>query len=160
MSLVKRHPIITFFVLSYVITWGFLPFELFGAFGPLVAALIVIPISQGVAGLKELGLRRRWRGRGITARPSAPQNPRRLRAVEAAPRTLERPPHNLPLRLSSFVGREKELTKVNRLLENIRLLTFTGSGGCAPTHYREQAKGESRSPGPTPRPSFRRCFGS
>ena len=64
MSLVKRHPIITFFVLSYVITWGFLPFELFGAFGPLVAALIVIPISQGVAGLKELGLRMiRWRVR-------------------------------------------------------------------------------------------------
>jgi hypothetical protein len=56
--------------------------------------------------------------------------------VEAAPRTLERRPHNLPLGVSSFVGREKELTKLNRLLENIRLLTFTGSGGCGKTNLR------------------------
>jgi uncharacterized protein len=64
MSLVKRHPIITFFVLTYVIAWVTLPFGTFGAYAPLVAALIVIPISQGVAGLKELGLRMiRWRVR-------------------------------------------------------------------------------------------------
>jgi hypothetical protein len=63
-SVVKRHPIITFFVLSYAIAWGFVPFGSFGAFAPLVAALIVIPITQGVAGLKELGLRMiRWRVR-------------------------------------------------------------------------------------------------
>jgi hypothetical protein len=63
-SVVRRHPIITFFVLSYVIAWGFVPFGSFGAFAPLVAALIVIPITQGVAGLKELGLRViRWRVR-------------------------------------------------------------------------------------------------
>ncbi len=64
MSLVKRHPIITFFVLTYAIAWGFVPFGSFGAFAPLIAALIVIPITQGVAGLKELGLRMiRWRVR-------------------------------------------------------------------------------------------------
>jgi uncharacterized protein len=63
-SVVKRHPIVTFFVLSYAIAWGFVPFGSFGAFGPLIAALIVIPITQGVAGLKELGLRMiRWRVR-------------------------------------------------------------------------------------------------
>jgi uncharacterized protein len=63
-SVVKRHPIITFFVLTYVIAWVTLPFGTFGAYAPLVAALIVIPISQGVAGLKELGLRMiRWRVR-------------------------------------------------------------------------------------------------
>jgi uncharacterized protein len=63
---VKRHPIITFFVLSYVISWGFLPIESvrFLPSGPLLAALIVIPITQGVAGLKVLGLRMiRWRVR-------------------------------------------------------------------------------------------------
>jgi predicted ATPase/DNA-binding CsgD family transcriptional regulator len=70
---------------------------------------------------------------GIT--PEQPQNPRRLRAVkpaeaERAPRSPERPPHNLPSELSSFVGREKELPEVRRLLENNRLLTLTGSGGC------------------------------
>jgi predicted ATPase/DNA-binding CsgD family transcriptional regulator len=67
-----------------------------------------------------------------------PQNPRRLRAVEPAeaepaPRTPERPPDNLPSELSSFVGREKELAEVKRLLEHNRLLTLTGSGGCGKT---------------------------
>ena len=63
-SVVRRHPIITFFVLSYALAWMLVPFGSFGAYGPLVAALIVVPITQGVAGLKELGLRMiRWRVR-------------------------------------------------------------------------------------------------
>jgi hypothetical protein len=70
--------------------------------------------------------------------PEQPQYPWRLRAVEPAeaepaPRSPERPPHNLPSELSSFVGREEELTEVKRLLENNRLLTLTGSGGCGKT---------------------------
>jgi membrane protease YdiL (CAAX protease family) len=61
---VKRHPIFTFFVLTYAIAWGFVPFGSFGAFASLIAALIVIPMSQGLSGLKELGLRMiRWRVR-------------------------------------------------------------------------------------------------
>ncbi len=39
-------------------------------------------------------------------------------------------PNNLPLELSSFVGREKELAEVTRLLEDSRLLTLTGPRGC------------------------------
>jgi predicted ATPase len=70
--------------------------------------------------------------------PDSPGSPRRLRAVEPAeakcvPRRSERPPHNLPLELSSFVGREKELVEVLRLLEDNRLLTLTGPGGCGKT---------------------------
>ena len=57
MSAVRRHPLITFFVLTYAIAWGFLPFGSFGAFAPLIAALIVIPLTQGRAGLRELGSR-------------------------------------------------------------------------------------------------------
>jgi predicted ATPase/DNA-binding NarL/FixJ family response regulator len=84
---------------------------------------------------------------GITPEPPPPQSPRRLRAVEPAqaepaPRTPKRPPHNLPLELSSFVGREKEVAEVKRLLENNRLLTLTGSGGCGKTRLALTAAGE------------------
>lgn len=64
MRTVRRHPLVTFFVLTYLIAWAFVPFGSFGAFSPLVAALIVVPISQGRAGLVELGRRIiRWRVR-------------------------------------------------------------------------------------------------
>src|SRR5215204_1218214 len=70
MSAVRRHPIITFFILTYALTFlggwalyaaGVWPIPFFTA-GPLLAALIVIPITQGWAGLRELGSRMiRWR---------------------------------------------------------------------------------------------------
>src|ERR687897_1380746 len=71
MSAIRRHPIITFFVLAYAISWVGLPLYAAGvwpipflATGPLIAALIVVPITQGRAGLRELGLRMiRWRVR-------------------------------------------------------------------------------------------------
>jgi uncharacterized protein len=66
LSVVKRHPIITFFVLAYAISWGFLPIESvrFMPAGPFIAALIVIPLTRGWAGLRELGSRMiRWRVR-------------------------------------------------------------------------------------------------
>ena len=64
LSVVRRHPIITFFVLTYAIGWGLIPFWTFQAGSPFIAALIVTPLTQGVAGLKELGMRMiRWRVR-------------------------------------------------------------------------------------------------
>jgi len=64
LSLVKRHPIITFFVLTFAIGWGLIPFWTFQAGSPFIAALIVIPLTQGWAGLKQIGLRMiRWRVR-------------------------------------------------------------------------------------------------
>lgn len=67
MTAIRKHPLVAFFVLTYVIGWGFLPFGSFGSFGafaPLVAALVVVPIAQGRAGLAELGRRLvRWRVR-------------------------------------------------------------------------------------------------
>jgi predicted ATPase/DNA-binding CsgD family transcriptional regulator len=73
---------------------------------------------------------------GIT--PELPQPPLKLRAVEPAEatdslRAPQRPAHNLPLELSSFVGRKTELAEVMRLLENNRLPTLTGSGGYGKT---------------------------
>src|SRR3990172_2874525 len=42
-------------------------------------------------------------------------------------------PHNLPTQLTSFVGREKEIAAVCRLLSAYRLVTLTGSGGVGKT---------------------------
>jgi predicted ATPase/DNA-binding SARP family transcriptional activator len=54
--------------------------------------------------------------------------------------------HNLPLRLTSFVGRERELGEVWRLLERGRLVTLTGPGGCGKTSLAlEAAAGQLRS---------------
>ncbi len=66
----------------------------------------------------------------------ADEGSRRLRAVEpvearTTPRTPERLPHNLPLELSSFIGRDREVAEVKRLVSNNRVLTLTGSGDAA-----------------------------
>jgi predicted ATPase/DNA-binding SARP family transcriptional activator len=41
--------------------------------------------------------------------------------------------HNLPARLTSFVGREREIAEVTGLLARSRLVTLTGTGGCGKT---------------------------
>jgi len=38
--------------------------------------------------------------------------------------------NNLPVPLTSFIGREREIAEVRRLLAGARLLTLTGAGGC------------------------------
>ena len=47
----------------------------------------------------------------------------------ATPAPLDPARHNLPALLTSFVGRERELAEVTRLLATTRLLTLTGAGG-------------------------------
>jgi predicted ribonuclease YlaK len=81
--------------------------------------------------------------------PEATHSPREVRGnssgrLAAVPGRHEdaRPPNNLPSELSSFVGREKELAEVMRLLEDARLLTLTGSGGCGKTRLALAAAGE------------------
>jgi predicted ATPase/DNA-binding CsgD family transcriptional regulator len=44
-----------------------------------------------------------------------------------------RPPNNLPLQLSSFIGRGREVVEVETLLSDHRLITLTGPGGSGKT---------------------------
>src|SRR5579859_3989430 len=48
-------------------------------------------------------------------------------------RSLDASPNNLPLPLTSFVGREREIAAFTRLLGEARLLTLTGAGGAGKT---------------------------
>jgi predicted ATPase/class 3 adenylate cyclase len=48
-------------------------------------------------------------------------------------RSMEVVPNNLPVQLTSFVGREREMTEVKRLLGTTHLLTLTGTGGTGKT---------------------------
>jgi hypothetical protein len=41
--------------------------------------------------------------------------------------------NNLPLQLTSFVGREHEIAEIKNLFGKARLITLTGSGGCGKT---------------------------
>ncbi|CAN5484283.1 hypothetical protein BH24ACT7_BH24ACT7_21480 [soil metagenome] len=55
-------------------------------------------------------------------------------------RTLDAIPNNLPMLVTSFVGRERDLAEALRLLERTRVLTLTGPGG----HGQDQARPPDR----------------
>ena len=57
--------------------------------------------------------------------------------------TLERRANNLPVQLTSFVGREHEVAEAKRLLATSRLLTFTGPGGTGKTRLSLQVAAEA-----------------
>lgn len=57
-------------------------------------------------------------------------------------KSLSELPNNLPLQVTSFVGREKELAEVEALIRKNRLVTFTGSGGTGKTRLSMQAGAE------------------
>ena len=66
-----------------------------------------------------------------------------LRQEFPALRSLEATPNNLPQQATSFIGREKELAELKRLLAKNRLLTLTGSGGCGKTRLSLQVAADS-----------------
>ncbi len=64
-----------------------------------------------------------------------------VQAPPGPPEKLRKPRHNLPQRLSTFIGREKEIDQVISLLRSARLLTVTGSGGVGKTSLALRAAG-------------------
>ena len=54
-------------------------------------------------------------------------------------KSLDARPHNLPVQLSSFVGRDEELAKVGDLVKEHRLVTLLGPGGIGKTRLALQA---------------------
>jgi predicted ATPase/class 3 adenylate cyclase len=48
-------------------------------------------------------------------------------------RSLEVRSRHLPVQLTSFIGREREMNELKRLLATHRLVTLTGTGGCGKT---------------------------
>ncbi|HYH92180.1 MAG TPA: adenylate/guanylate cyclase domain-containing protein, partial [Candidatus Saccharimonadales bacterium] len=93
-------------------------------------ALVAASLPADVR-LRELG---EFRLRDLTA-------PERLSQVDAEglpsafppPRTSESRPTSLPGQLTTFVGRQAELTEAAALLDRTRLLTLTGPGGTGKT---------------------------
>ena len=67
--------------------------------------------------------------------PGLPRTSRRSRLETARP-------DNLPVQLTSFIGREQEIAGVCRLLEKHRLVTLTGSGGTGKTRLSLQVAEE------------------
>jgi predicted ATPase/class 3 adenylate cyclase len=57
-------------------------------------------------------------------------------------RSLDVLPNNLPRQLTSFIGREKEVAEVKRLLSTAYLVTLTGSGGAGKTRLALQVAAE------------------
>lgn len=49
-----------------------------------------------------------------------------------------KPRHNLPVQLTSFIGREDEIEQIGSLLSTAPLVTLTGSGGCGKTRLAQE----------------------
>ncbi len=56
--------------------------------------------------------------------------------------------NNLPAQLTTFVGRERELTEAGALVDTHRLVTLTGSGGCGKTRLALQLAADRTGPYP------------
>jgi len=69
---------------------------------------------------------------------NAPDLPQNFPAIQS----LDTRPNNLPIQLTSFIGREKEITEIKALLNSSRLVTLTGSGGTGKTRLSIEVSSE------------------
>jgi predicted ATPase/class 3 adenylate cyclase len=100
--------------------------------------LLSLPTQELVRDLLPMGVQLRHLGEHRLRDLARPEQLFQLIASDLpsqfpALRSLESVPNNLPVQLTSFVGREREMTEVKRLLASTRLLTLTGTGGTGKT---------------------------
>ena len=97
--------------------------------------------NQRSAALQQYETARRVLKEELNVEPGAETNAlyEKIRAEEIAP--PKTPPHNLPAQLTTFFGRETELTRIAARLNNpdCRLLTLVGAGGMGKTRLALEA---------------------
>ena len=69
---------------------------------------------------------------------------RRSLAADGSDQPQPEPDGNLPVQLTTFIGRESELAEVRRLLDRTRLVTIAGPGGAGKTRLAVQTGWELR----------------
>ena len=75
----------------------------------------------------------------VAKKPAAKRPSRRPRRRTPVSPPARKQRHNLPVQLTSFIGREREIAEIKRLLGTTRLLTLTGSGGSGKTRLALEA---------------------
>jgi hypothetical protein len=73
-------------------------------------------------------------------------------------KTLDVRPNNLPVQLTSFIGRETQMAEVKGLLSTARLLTLTGVGGTGKTRLALQVAADELDTFSDGWSSLRRCL--
>lgn len=100
------------------------------------ASLVAMELPRE-AGLRDLGLHR---FKDLSASERVFQLMHAELPDEFPPlRSLDIRPHNLPIQLTRFIGRESEMAEVERMIGTARLLTLTGPGGSGKTRLALQA---------------------
>jgi len=92
----------------------------------------VMLVDLGVHRLRDLG---RPEAVFQVCHPGLPETFPPLRSLDASP-------NNLPVQLTSFIGRARELGQLKRLLAEHRLVTLTGAGGAGKTRLAAQVSAE------------------
>lgn len=80
---------------------------------------------------------------GVTPSPETAALFEEIKKAAVAAPARETRPANLPVPLTSFVGREKELKEIAKLVSSSRLLTLTGPGGVGKTRLAIQTANDS-----------------
>ena len=105
-------------------------------------ANLAVQISAIRRALDEFGRRRLDRDAGTAWLPLCRTGDRNTGGRSERPEVTDRARTNLPQVLTSFVGREREIAEIKRLLPTTRLLTLTGTGGIGKTRLALQAAAE------------------